>query len=43
MDPIYKPLTKEQKVELDKKGYKEWEYMSIANCYDPDSITCIFF
>lgn len=40
MDPIYKPLTKEQKQDLEKRGYKEFEYMSMANWNDPDSRTC---
>ncbi len=41
MDPIYKPLTNEQKVELDRRGYKEFEYMSMNKWNNPDSTTCI--
>jgi hypothetical protein len=40
MDPIYKPLTKEEKEKLSQRGYKEWEYFGIANYSDPDSNTC---
>jgi hypothetical protein len=40
MDPLYKPLTKDDKVELDKRGYKEWEYMSPSKWIDPDSYHC---
>jgi len=40
MDPIYKPLTCEQKIKLEEKGYKEWEYMTMNKWNDPDSINC---
>lgn len=43
MDPIYKPLTQEQKSNLEKRGYKEWEYWTMNKWNDPDSMTCIFF
>jgi hypothetical protein len=40
MDPIYKPLTKEQKSDLERRGLKEWEYMAPNKWIDPDSMTC---
>ncbi len=40
MDHIYKPLTKEEKEKLEKRGLKEWEFMTMANWADPDSQTC---
>lgn len=43
MDPIFKPLTKEKKAELEKRGYKEWEYLGIAKWADPDSNTCYIY
>lgn len=43
MDPIYKPLTKDEKVQLEKRGYKEWEYFGIPNYGDPDSTLCKFY
>lgn len=41
MDPLFKPLTQERKQELERKGYKEWEYMAMNKWNDPDSMTCI--
>jgi hypothetical protein len=40
MDPIFKPLNKEEKERVEKKHLKEWEYMSIAPWTDPDSLAC---
>ena len=40
MDPIYKPLSQEDKQKLESKGYKEWEYFGIPNYADPDSNNC---
>lgn len=40
MDPIYKPLTAEEKDKLNKKGYKEWEYLYFPEWADPDTTTC---
>src|SRR5947208_1563671 len=42
MDPLYKPLTKEDKIELERRGYKEWEYMTPNKWTDPDSPYCNF-
>ncbi len=41
MDPLYKPLSNDQKSELEKRGYKEWEYMHMNKWTDPDSTTCM--
>jgi hypothetical protein len=41
MDPIYKPLSVEEKENLNKRGLKEWEYMGIPKWADPDSNMCI--
>ena len=40
MDPLYKPLNSNEKTELARRGYKEWEYMSINKWNDPDSMIC---
>jgi hypothetical protein len=40
MDPIYKPLTKNEKLKLEAKGYKEWEYATMSKWIDPDSTQC---
>ena len=40
MDPIYKPLTEQEKLNLEARGYKEWEYFGIPNYADPDSNVC---
>lgn len=40
MDPIYKPLTKEEKEKLNNRGLKEFEYMRMANWADPESNAC---
>jgi hypothetical protein len=40
MEPIYKPLSKEEKEKLEKKGYKEWEYYYFPEWADPDSFKC---
>jgi hypothetical protein len=41
MDPIYKPLTAEEKENLNKRGLKEWEYLGIPEWADPDSTLCM--
>jgi hypothetical protein len=41
MDPIYKPLTKEEKAELEARGLKEWGYFGMSSFNDPDSSLCI--
>ena len=41
MDPIYKPLTEQEKQQLESRGYKQWEYFGIPNYSDPDSTICI--
>ncbi len=40
MDPLYNPLTKDDKIELEKRGLKEWEYMAMNKWIDPDSTSC---
>ncbi len=40
MDPIYKPLTEQDKQKLEERGYKEWEYFGIPNYANPDSNVC---
>ena len=40
MDPIYKPLSKEEKARLEKRGLKEWEYLYMPTWADPDSTSC---
>jgi hypothetical protein len=40
MDPIYKPLTKEEKKNLENRGLKEWEYIYFPKWADPDNNTC---
>lgn len=40
MDPIYKPLSEEEKAQMDARGYKQWEYFGIPNYADPDSNVC---
>lgn len=40
MDPIYKPLTNEQKAELDSKGYQEYEYFYHPKWADPEEPIC---
>jgi hypothetical protein len=41
MDPLYKPLTGEQKQKLQERGLKEWEYFRFNKWADPDSAYCI--
>ena len=40
MDPIFKPLTNEEKQKLAARGYKEWEYFGLSQFNDPDSNLC---
>ena len=40
MDPIYKPLTNEEKQRLEAKGYKEWQYYHWPRWSDPDEMSC---
>lgn len=40
MEPIYKPLSKEQKADLLNKGYKEYEYPYFPKSCDPDEPLC---
>jgi hypothetical protein len=40
MDPIYKPLTNEEKENLAARGLKEWEYFGLSKYNDPDSNLC---
>jgi|LauGreDrversion4_2_1035121.scaffolds.fasta_scaffold574540_1 hypothetical protein len=40
MDPLYKPLGKEEKEQLKKRGLKEFEYMAPNKWIDPDSTLC---
>lgn len=43
MDPIFKPLTADEKENLNKRGLKEWEYLGIPKWADPDSSLCIIY
>lgn len=40
MDPIFQPLSKEQKEALNSKGYREWEYPYWPKWCDPDEKAC---
>lgn len=40
MDPIFKPLTKTEKANLEKRGLKEWEYLNYPEWADPDAGVC---
>ena len=40
MEPIYKPLSKEKKEELNKRGYFEWEQPHYPKFADPDDYQC---
>lgn len=41
MDPLYKPLTKQQKNDLANRGLKEFEYVAPNKWIDPESPNCI--
>ncbi len=43
MEPIFKPLTKEKKDELIKRGYKEFEQPYCPKICDPDEPLCKVF